>query len=111
MQLPNLLLNLLALTGRSRPSERLPSTQGHEGLEDRISSFQLPNTTLFPGPWESYIQAPANKTFIQPVRVWNVSGTVTNPEGLLADAAGEHVLTLGEDGLVTYEFAQNIGGR
>jgi hypothetical protein len=62
----------------------------------------LPSEAVFPGPWNDNIQAPANKSYIQPASIWHSEGD-TNWKG------GN--LTMGAGGLMTLEFPQNIAGR
>jgi hypothetical protein len=77
-----------------------------------FSYDSLPARTLFPGPWEAYIQAPANKTHIKPVAVRNVEGDVRKGHlSLLAEATGHHAVSIGPGGLITLDFGQNIAGR
>lgn len=38
---------------------------------------QLSKETLFPGLWENYIRAPANKSFIQPSTIFAHEGRVS----------------------------------
>ncbi len=75
----------------------------------------LPLDTLFPGPWESNIKAPVNKTYITPVRIFNFEGATVGAESVLqgADANANGGLTWGisPGGLITFEFAENIGGK
>lgn len=72
----------------------------------------LPLDTIFPGPWESNIRAPVNKSHIVPVKIFNHEGNVTGAEALLQDADAPGVSwTINPGGLVTFEFQENIGGR
>lgn len=73
----------------------------------------LPLDTIFPGPWETNIRAPANKSYIVPVKIFHSEGAVTGAEAVLqnADANAGISWTIGRTGLVTFEFAENIGGR
>lgn len=75
----------------------------------------LPLDTLFPGPWEQNIKAPKNKTHIVPVRIFNYEGATFGAESVLedADVSVDTGLTwgIGPGGLITFEFAENIGGR
>lgn len=73
-------------------------------LYDGPDYESLPLDTIFPGPWERNIKAPANKSEISPARVYNVEGDVKRLKG-------EHAVTLGRGGLVTLEFSENIAGR
>ncbi|KAI1847213.1 hypothetical protein JX266_006753 [Neoarthrinium moseri] len=81
-----------------------------------IDYHKLPFETVFPGPWEEYIKAPANKSFITPKRIYRVDGNVTTTTGhaLAADdgsVLSEGEILIGESGLLTVEFAENIAGR
>ncbi|KAM0324174.1 hypothetical protein ACHAQA_008367 [Verticillium albo-atrum] len=81
-----------------------------------VNPAALPDKTLFPGPWERYIKAPADKTRITPARIWatysNVSTSSAPREAL---APGDHVpgqgIVIGPEGLLTLEFKENVGGR
>jgi hypothetical protein len=73
----------------------------------------LPLDTIFPGPWESHIRAPFNKSHIVPVKIFNFEGAVSGQESVLQDANTESGLTwvIGPGGLITFEFGENIGGK
>lgn len=75
----------------------------------------LPLDTIFPGPWESNIRAPQNKSYITPVRIFNYEGATFGAERVLEDAEvvvdGGLTWGIAPGGLVTFEFAENIGGR
>ncbi|KAH6686172.1 Six-hairpin glycosidase-like protein [Plectosphaerella plurivora] len=75
----------------------------------------FPYETLFPGPWERFIKAPANKTHITPTGIWAVEGNVTTSAHGGPLQVGEHVpgssILIGPGGLLTLEFAENIAGR
>ena len=72
----------------------------------------LPLDTLFPGPWESNIRAPINKSYIEPVKIFNSEGNVIGAESVLQDAKPTGISwVIGPGGLITFEFAENIGGR
>jgi hypothetical protein len=75
----------------------------------------LPLDTIFPGPWESNIKAPKNKSHIVPVRIFNFEGATSGAEVVLegADVNVDGGLTWGisPGGLITFEFAENIGGK
>lgn len=71
----------------------------------------LPPEAVFPGPWNDNIQAPANKSYIQPAGIWNSEGDVSyvvKPAGGSWDGG---IFTMRPGGLVTLEFPQNIAGR
>ncbi|KAH8908913.1 Six-hairpin glycosidase [Coniochaeta sp. PMI_546] len=74
----------------------------------------LPNTTIFPGPWEKYIKAPRDKTRITPARIWKVKGNVST-SGVNGWARGGHEpgggIAIGPGGVLTLEFDENIAGR
>ena len=121
------LLSLLSLAAGLARSQTTPPFVDPEAL---------PDESVFPGPWERYIQAPANKSFIEPVRVWrargNVSTSTSTSEGRgrgpgdgrprgpgggarLLREGDTHVsgrrVVIGPGGRLTLEFAENIGGR
>jgi hypothetical protein len=69
---------------------------------------------VFPGPWDEYIQAPANKTHIQPKSVKYSDGDIDNASAVLEGTDGTdgtQSLTIGPGGTVIFDFGQNIGGR
>ncbi|KAI5862933.1 Six-hairpin glycosidase-like protein [Durotheca rogersii] len=80
-----------------------------------VDYHKLPTDPVFPGPWDQYIKAPANKSFITPARFWKVEGNVTTPSVGLGLRGLEHSydrgVLIGEGGLLTVEFEENIGGR
>lgn len=76
-----------------------------------FSYDDLPSESVFPGPWDEYIQAPANKTHIRPTGVKHVEGDVSNAEALLDGVHGSQNVVLGPGGLVIFDFGQNIAGR
>jgi hypothetical protein len=73
----------------------------------------LPLDTIFPGPWESNIRAPLDKSRIAPVKIFNFEGAVSGAEAVLQDAESSSGISwvISPGGLVTFEFAENIGGR
>lgn len=72
----------------------------------------LPLDSIFPGPWESNIRAPFNKSYITPTKIFNFEGAVSGGEVVLQDAAGSGISwVISPGGLITFEFAENIGGR
>ena len=73
----------------------------------------LPLDTVFPGPWESNIRAPADKSHITPSKIFNFEGAVSGAESVLQDAAKTAGISwvISPGGLVTFEFAENIGGK
>ncbi|KAL7625295.1 hypothetical protein AAE478_004511 [Parahypoxylon ruwenzoriense] len=80
-----------------------------------VDYHNLPVDPVFPGPWDKYIKAPANKSFITPTRFWKVEGNVTT---LSIDSGpltyGHYYgggILIGEGGLLTLEFRENIAGR
>lgn len=77
---------------------------------DGIDYHHLPREPVFPGAWDRFIKAPANKSYITPARVWMVDGnvTTTNNDGYLS-ADGD--ILIGEGGRITFEFEENISGR
>ncbi|KAH6698745.1 alpha-L-rhamnosidase A [Verticillium dahliae] len=81
-----------------------------------IDYAALPDETLFPGPWERYIKAPADKTRITPARILTTFGDVTTSSATpRAVTPGDHVpgqgILIGPEGLLTLEFDENTGGR
>ncbi|KAL9581666.1 MAG: hypothetical protein Q9212_003755 [Teloschistes hypoglaucus] len=75
-----------------------------------ISHTSLPQQALFPGPWEEYIKAPAEKSRIRPKRIFRTNGSVSDPEALVKWQDSSTSTTLSPGGLVTLEFAENIAG-
>ena len=72
----------------------------------------LPLDTIFPGPWESNIRAPVNKSRITPVRIFDFQGAVSGAEAVLLDGDAKGISwVISPGGLITFEFAENIGGR
>ncbi len=73
----------------------------------------LPLDTIFPGPWESNIRAPFNKSYITPVKIFNLEGAVAGAEVVLQDAKthGGISWVIGPGGLITFEFGENIAGK
>lgn len=72
----------------------------------------LPLETLFPGPWESNIRAPFNKSYIQPLKIYNHEGAISNAASVLQDSdSTTPPLSISPGALVTFEFAENIGGK
>ncbi|RDW88561.1 hypothetical protein BP6252_00593 [Coleophoma cylindrospora] len=82
-----------------------------QALSGPLNFESLPLDTLFPGPWESNIKAPFNKSYIEPVKVFNTEGSVSKSSVLLAGSDDRRSLTLGPGDLVSLEFAENIAGR
>lgn len=72
---------------------------------------ELPTEAVFPGPWNDYIQAPANKTHIRPKGLKLIEGDAQNASAVLGGTNGTESLTLGPGGIVIFDFEQNIGGR
>jgi alpha-L-rhamnosidase-like protein len=104
-----------SLWSLSRRATSTPSTSSLTLSSPFIDPDNLPDETLFPGPWERYIKAPANKTRITPAGIWAVEGNVTTSAQGVKLQVGEHVagsgILLGPGGLLTLEFAENIAGR
>jgi hypothetical protein len=68
----------------------------------------LPLDTVFPGPWESNIRAPLNKSHIVPVKIFNFEGA----ESVLQDASSSSISwVLSPGSLITFEFEENISGK
>ncbi|KAI0007719.1 Six-hairpin glycosidase-like protein [Xylariaceae sp. FL0662B] len=79
-----------------------------------IDYGNLPTEPVFPGPWDNYIKAPDNKSFITPARIWRVEGNVTTPRDkslTVGQGYGTSSVLIGEGGLLTVEFGENIAGR
>ncbi|KAI1075879.1 Six-hairpin glycosidase-like protein [Whalleya microplaca] len=80
-----------------------------------IDYHNLPTEPVFSGPWNDYIKAPANKSFITPARFLKVEGNVTTPGGdsPLFNTRQNHgsSVLIGEGELLTVEFEENIAGR
>lgn len=82
---------------------------------EKLDYESLPTDTIFPGPWEEYIRAPANKSFITPVKIFNFEGATKGAELVLQDALEpanrglSWVISPG--GLITFEFGENIAGK
>ncbi|KAI4187397.1 MAG: hypothetical protein LQ348_004087 [Seirophora lacunosa] len=80
-------------------------------LRAGISHTSLPHHAVFPGPWEEYIKAPRNRSYIRPDKIWHVEGPTLLPEALLGGYDSASSMTLDPGGLVILEFAENIAGR
>ncbi|KAI4119897.1 MAG: hypothetical protein LQ345_000155 [Seirophora villosa] len=80
-------------------------------LRAGISHTSLPHHAVFPGPWEEYIKAPRNRSYIRPDKIWHVEGSILLPEALLGGSGRASSMTLDPGGLVIFEFAENIAGR
>ncbi|KAL8819556.1 MAG: hypothetical protein Q9223_002029 [Gallowayella weberi] len=76
-----------------------------------ISHLSLPHDAVFPGPWDEYIRAPVNKSYIRPAKIWHVEGSVAVPEAVLDWTEDNSSTTIGPGGLVILEFSENIAGR
>lgn len=70
----------------------------------------LPTTAAFPGPWDAYIQAPANKSYIVAKQIWKIDGDASVAD-VFVNGTNKPGLTMGPGGLITLEFPQNIAGR
>lgn len=81
--------------------------------EAGFSYDALPPKAVFPGPWDSYNQAPANKSYIKATSVFSSEGDVSSAEVILdgASSTKKTSLVLGPGGIVTLAFEQNIAGR
>lgn len=73
----------------------------------------MPRDTIFPGPWEDYIRAPVNKSYITPVKIFNFEGATKGAETVLQDATVKSGLSwvISPGGLITFEFGENIAGK
>jgi hypothetical protein len=82
-------------------------------LQELVDYEALPDKTIFPGPWESNIRAPLNKSHIVPVKIFNFEGAVSGQEAVLQKekSASGIPLVIRSGGLVTFEFEENISGR
>ncbi|KAG9236563.1 Six-hairpin glycosidase-like protein [Amylocarpus encephaloides] len=87
----------------------LPRTAAQDG----VNFEALPSDTIFPGPWESNIRAPVNKSHIVPVKIFNFEGAASGAASVLQDADISSGISwiINPGGLVTFEFAENIAGR
>ncbi|EKD20340.1 alpha-L-rhamnosidase [Drepanopeziza brunnea f. sp. 'multigermtubi' MB_m1] len=89
------------------------------GIAARAAKFDgpdyhsLPLDTIFPGPWESNIRAPFNKSYITPNKIFKFEGAVSGLESVLQDAKTERSISwvIGLGGLVTFEFGENVAGK
>lgn len=87
-------------------------TSSQYNLQDPVFNGQnLPSEAVFPGPWDQYIQAPADKTHIRPKSVKYAEGDVSDASSVLNGTDGTQSLAIGPGGIVIFEFGQNIGGR
>ena len=77
---------------------------------DGIDYHHLPREPVFPGPWDRFNKAPANKSYIAPARIWMVEGNVTTTSDAGHLSADGSIL-IGEGGHITLEFEENISGR
>ncbi|KAK3994677.1 Six-hairpin glycosidase-like protein [Cladorrhinum sp. PSN332] len=84
-----------------------------------ISYEHLPDRSVFPGPWDKYIKAPADKERVEPVGIFRTVGNVTvtadsrdywNKEGRGANGKAAAV-SVGGGGEATWDFGENIAGR
>jgi len=73
----------------------------------------LPLDTIFPGPWEANVRAPVNKSHITPAKIFASEGDAVGGDAVLSGArsSGGLAWEIGPGGLITFEFAENIGGR
>lgn len=84
---------------------------------DQIDYESLPRDTVFPGPWEEYIRAPANKSFITPVKIFDFEGGTSGAESVLKGSPASVDVNTGlkwvisPGGLITFEFGENIAGK
>ncbi|WQF79978.1 Putative six-hairpin glycosidase superfamily, alpha-L-rhamnosidase, six-hairpin glycosidase [Colletotrichum destructivum] len=82
-----------------------------------IDPEALPDVSVFKGPWERYIKAPANKTHIVPSRIWDAEGNITTSGfeaveiGTAAVDTFSRGITIGPGAVLTLEFEENIAGR
>lgn len=80
-----------------------------------IDYHDLPTSPVFPGPWDHYIKAPANKSFITPAEIWKVEGNVTTPSTgatpIVGQPSGHESILIGAGGLLSLAFDENISGR
>lgn len=80
-----------------------------------IDYHHLPTSPVFPGPWDHYIKAPANKSYITPAEIWKVEGNVTTPSTgaapIVGRFSGHESILIGAGGLLSLAFDENISGR
>jgi hypothetical protein len=84
-----------------------------QALQSGPDYKSLPLDTIFPGPWESNIRAPVNKSRIVPVRIFGSEGAVSGGESVLQNANTDRGSSwrIGTGGLITFEFEENISGK
>ncbi len=89
------------------------ATTAQAASNDGADYNSLPLDTIFPGPWESNIRAPLNKSHISPVKIFNFEGMVSGAEAVLQDANTNSGIAwvIGPGGLITFEFEENISGK
>ncbi|KAI9745671.1 MAG: hypothetical protein M1818_001205 [Claussenomyces sp. TS43310] len=101
---PFVSISLALILGRQLAIASAPGFPG-------ISYEDLPSNAVFPGPWESYIQAPKNKSHIHPKNVWKTEGDISAAEAVLDGFGSKPGMTFRPSGMATFEFEQNIAGR
>lgn len=83
-----------------------------QALESGPDYKSLPLNTIFPGPWESNIRAPRNKSHIVPIRIFGREGAVSGGEAVLQHAQrNDAEWKISSGGLITFEFEENISGK
>ncbi len=79
---------------------------------DGLDYKSLPLDAIFPGPWESNIRAPFNKSYVQPVKIFKLEGAVSGAETVLHSAdSNDNSFEISSGGFVVFEFAETIGGQ
>lgn len=111
------LLSLLALPhfprvfAASSATSRLQSLPLDDSENFDHYHYPPPQTSIFPGPWEENIQAPANKTHIYPEKLWRWDGDISDPGALLEWTDPNTRSSLSPGGMITLEFKENVAGR
>jgi hypothetical protein len=101
--LPSQILSLLCFFCEAQASKN-----SYDGLDYE----SLPLSTIFPGPWESNIRAPVNKSYITPAKIFASEGAVEGASSVLQDVGSDGIWwRIGPGGLTTFEFGESISGR
>jgi hypothetical protein len=84
-----------------------------EAINNGLDYESLPLDTIFPGPWESNIRAPLNKSHIVPAKIFSFEGATSGAEAVLqgVEKTSRSSWVIGPGGLITFEFAENIAGK
>ncbi len=83
--------------------------------DEGVKATSLPSQALFPGPWNAYIQAPANKSYIKPRSTKWIDQEdwppVKGKGSLGGNADASEPLRMWRADAVAFDFKENIGGR